>query len=127
MRLNFATRCLDVSEPLRVSASMTTAQRELFDAPRVILSFQPSDNGYAERRGVAFPVRGPGPFFEFEGAEANLVVTATDRWGQAVRTDLRLVLTFDELPDREDRPALEPSCSSPDSSQETSAGKGRGR
>lgn len=129
VRLNFAVRCLDVSEPLLLSASMATAQRELFDAPRVILSFQPAANGFAERRGVAFPVRGPGPFFEFESAEANLVVSATDRWGATVRAELRLVLTFDELPDREDEAPLEPRCDPlerTDRTQATLAGEAGG-
>lgn len=112
VRLNFAVRCLDVSAPLTLAARMTTAQRELFDASRVVLQFTPGENGFAERRGVAFPVRGPGPFFEFEDAEAELSVRATDIRGETAETTLRLILTFDELSDDSDLPFVTPACES---------------
>ncbi|GIW43671.1 MAG: hypothetical protein KatS3mg077_0953 [Candidatus Binatia bacterium] len=108
VRLNLAVRCLDVSEPVIVSARMRTAQRELFDAPRVIVRFDQNEDGFARRLGLAFPVRGPGPFFEFEGAEAQLVIQARDIRGQEVNAELRLRLTFTELPDSEDLPLLYP-------------------
>jgi hypothetical protein len=108
VRLNFATRCLDVEDPLVFRARMRTATRELFDAPRVIVRMQPGSDGFARRLGLAFPVRGPGPFFEFEGAEAELVVGAVDRHGESVDTTLRLRLTFEELPDLPDLPVVHP-------------------
>ncbi len=110
VRLNFAVRCLDTRAPLTVSARMSTAQRQLFEAPQVVLAFEERENGFAERLGVAFPVRGPGPFFEFEDAEAELRVTATDHTGETVATELRLVLTFEELADSSDLPFTEPLC-----------------
>ncbi|MCX8072668.1 MAG: hypothetical protein N3C12_09475 [Candidatus Binatia bacterium] len=108
VRLNLAVRCLDVSEPLSLSVSMRTAERQLFHAPRVIVRLQPNDDGVAVRHALGFPVQGPGPFFEFEGAEADLFVRAEDAQGQAVETRLRLRLTFEDIPDIADLVPVDP-------------------
>ncbi len=98
-RFSVEARCLRTNAPLSLTARLRTANRVVFDGtfPRVILS-QRAD-GYAQRIAVVLDVIGPGPFFEFEGAEADLEVTLTDADGNAVSDHLRLVLTFNVLTD----------------------------
>ena len=55
---------------------------------------QQHDDGYAERYRLVLTVLGTGPFFEFEGAEVKLTVTATDVDGTTVQTQRRVILTF---------------------------------
>ncbi len=108
VRLNLAVRCLDTSEPLELRAEMRTAERELFSAARAMVRVKEGEDGFARRFALAFPVRGPGPFFEFEDAEAELSLAVKDAAGQTLETKLRLLLTFDELPDLPDPPLVEP-------------------
>lgn len=108
VRLNLAVRCLDTSEPVRLRARMRTARRELFNAPRVVVRMHEDEDGFARRFALAFPVIGPGPFFEFEGAEAELSLVVEDARGEELETRLRLRLTFDELPDLADPPLAQP-------------------
>lgn len=108
VRLNVAVRCLDASEPIVISARMRTVERELFNAPRVITRMHEDEDGFARRFGIAFPVRGPGPFFEFEDAEAELYVAAQDVAGQKLERRIRLRLTFEEIPDLPDAPLVRP-------------------
>jgi hypothetical protein len=59
-------------------------------------------DGYARRRGYRFPVSGQGPFFDVEGAEANLIVTLTDSDGVPVSQQVRVRLSFTPGPDLPD-------------------------
>jgi len=77
------------------------------------VTLQMRDNGYAQMLGLQFPVSSPGPFFDIEGAEANLSVTATDIDFNAVAEHLRVVLTFDvlnDLPEAVDLPPPFATC-----------------
>jgi hypothetical protein len=98
IRFNLETRCLRVVDaPVSVHVRIETTS----DAHPVIVDnstvahMQLSDNGYAQRLGLTFPVQAPGPFFDLEGAEANVSVTVTDADQVSTMQAVRVVLTFD--------------------------------
>jgi hypothetical protein len=103
VRLHVETRCLRTDRTVLVHARLETRNRLLFDEQQpVLLTLRP--DGYAERLSATFPVAGPGPFFEFEGAEAMLRVTVTDAAGTMVSATRRVLLTFEPLDDLIDPP-----------------------
>lgn len=101
VRIHIETRCLRVDREVSVQAHLATKNRLVVsDGQEAVLT--PRDDGYAERLSLTFPVLGPGPFFELEGAEAILRVTVRDVEGLMLSTERRVVLTFDlpiDLPD----------------------------
>lgn len=101
VRLNFEARCLSQFNSIRVRVRMQTQSRLMVDDD-VGLTFFEGNNGYIERITVPFDVRGGGPFFDLDFAEANLSVTATDATGASYRTDRRVRLTFEPVPDSVD-------------------------
>lgn len=105
VRFNIEARCLDTSEPMILGVRMWMANRLIVEASAIPVILRPGVDGFARRIGVALPVRGPGPFFEFEGAEANLEVTLEDVAGVVLSQSVRLILTFETLPDLPDLPA----------------------
>jgi hypothetical protein len=107
VRFHVEARCLNTHGPVLLQSRLATAQRILFEADQDV-NLNERDDGFAQRLGVAYPVLGPGPFFEFEGADANLAVTLTDVDGVVVSTQLRLVLTFSAIDDLPDLAAPEP-------------------
>jgi hypothetical protein len=113
VRFNIETRCLNNSQPVTLQAHMRTAHRVLFDSAPVPVLLRTAENGFLRRVGVAFTVLGPGPFFEFEGAEAELFVTLTDVDGVTVSDQLRLQLTFEALDDLADIPDPTPVSTAP--------------
>ena len=107
VRFHVEARCVDTAQPAMVHARLETQSRLLFDLEQAVI-LEPSSDGYARKVPVVFPVTAPGPFFDFEGAEAQLSVTLTDADGAVVQERLRLVLTFDaldDLPETADIPA----------------------
>lgn len=91
-------RCLDTSNRIELRAHMETAHRLLVDAVSPVFLL-PDPDGFLRKRNVQFDVMGPTPFFDIEGAEANLVVTLTDQAGGSVTESVRLRLTFSRVPD----------------------------
>jgi len=107
VRLNFETRCLEPQGGIRLRVRLQAPSRVVIDED-IRLTFFTGDNGYLERVIVPFTVLGGGPFFDLEFAEALLSVIASDSFGNVVRTDKRVRLTFDLLPDLEDPVELAP-------------------
>lgn len=107
VRLNFEARCLSPFTGIRVRMRMQTKDRLMIDDD-IGLTFFEGDNGYIERVTVPFDVRGGGPFFDLDFAEANMTVIATDGTGATVRTDRRVRLTFEPVPDLVDPVAPAP-------------------
>lgn len=115
VRFNVEARCVSTERAANLHARMEMKDRLLqgvivpgliFEADQPVM-LQPGDDGYAQRLAASFVVQASPPFFDFEGAEANLSVTLTDADGVAVSENLRLALTFlplDDLPDPEDVP-----------------------
>ena len=98
---NIAARCVSTGVPLHLQARLETTQRLVFDGPEDVILHRRSD-GSDQLLGLSFPVQAESPFYDFEGAEADLTVTLTDVDGAMVSEQLRLVLTFfpvDDLPD----------------------------
>jgi hypothetical protein len=98
VRFHVETRCVNVQRPVTVHARLETKSRLLFDREQTVI-LDPRSDGYARKVPVVFPVSAPGPFFDFEGAEAQLAVRLTDADGVVVQEQLRLRLTFDALDD----------------------------
>jgi hypothetical protein len=70
------------------------------------------EDGFDRARRQGIDVLGPGPFFEFEGAEALLTAQVTDAAGTVLTRRVRLVLTFvrpDDWPDEVPPTPREPS------------------
>ena len=110
LRFNVETRCMRTDDaPVTVHARLESASsihRVVADGSTNV-NMQPGPDGYAQRlqQGVQFQVNGGGPFFDLEGAEANLTVTVTDFDGVSVTQSVRVVLTFDlGLPDIPETP-----------------------
>lgn len=103
VRFHVEARCVNTAQPVKIRARLETSQRLLFDAQQAV-QLDLRDNGYAQRLSIAFPVGGPTPFFDLEGAEANFSITLTDADGVSVSQRLRLTLTFSELTDLPDVP-----------------------
>ncbi|MGH7787115.1 MAG: Ig domain-containing protein, partial [Candidatus Binatia bacterium] len=91
--LNVEARCLNVSAPVTLHLRLETATRLLFDHT-LDVTLTPADDGFSRLQQEPLEVLGPGPFFEFEGAEALLTASATDVDGLVLSRQLRLVLTF---------------------------------
>ncbi len=101
--LSVEVRCLDVSRPVELHARIETATRLLFDHT-IHTTLTPEADGFARLRLEPFDVLGPGPFFEFEGADALISVAVTDADGFVLSRRVRVVLTFgrpEEFPDQE--------------------------
>jgi hypothetical protein len=107
VRLNFETRCLRPEAGIRVRVRLQAPSRVVVDDD-LTLTFFSGDNGYLERVTVPFQVLGGGPFFDLEFVEAQLSVIASDPFGNSVRTDKRVRLTFDRLPDLVDPVSIAP-------------------
>jgi hypothetical protein len=105
--LNVEAACLDFGHLIKTRIRLETATRLLFDDTSDVL-LQRFVDGYGRAIGLAFPVLGPGPFFEFEGAEARLSVTMTDGSGVVVGTEVRPILTFEPVDDLDDPEMPEP-------------------
>ena len=107
LRLNVETRCMrsdDAPLTVRVRLESSSPSRPVVTDDTAFLNMQPGSDGYAQRLqlGAQYPVLGGGPFFDLEGAEANLTVTVTDFDNLSVTQSLRVVLTFlpvDDLPE----------------------------
>ena len=83
MRFNVETRCMRTDDaPVAVRARLESASpiRPLAVDDGATVNMQPGPDGYAQQlqQGVQLPVNGGGPYFDLEGAEANLTVTVTD-------------------------------------------------
>jgi Putative Ig domain len=107
VRLNLEARCINGSEPVTIRVRLSTKSRLVFDVGVPSL-LDPDDDGYAQRTTLAFPVQTPGPFFDLEGSDADLLVSMTDVDGLTISTRLRPTLTFDRLDDLEDIDAAPP-------------------
>jgi hypothetical protein len=113
VQLHVETRCVNTRNPVRLHARMESNAEFhplLFDivTRKFVLSNDP--DGFARQRGLRFAVGGGGPFFDLQGAEANLSVTLTDADDTEVTTNVRLRLTFTPQPDR---PDVDPTPNTP--------------
>jgi hypothetical protein len=101
MRVRLQARCLRTADELvTVQIRLETATRLVFEGNRSIV-LSPGTLGF-DYGTFVFPIRGPGPFFDLEDAEANLTLRVTDADGTTVSTALRVILTsnrLDDLPD----------------------------
>lgn len=109
LNLSFEASCIDASRLVDIHVRVETATRLLFDEIATLRLQDPDPDGYARVLEVPFPVLGPGPFFEFEGAEAFVSVTLIDANGVVVETRVRPKLTFDIQPDVTDPAPVEPT------------------
>jgi len=108
-RFHVESRCLRVDQPVIVRARMDTAVRGMvFDLGQQVVMAR-RDDGFSERLFVTFPIQRP-PYFDLEGAEANLRVSIRDVDGAEAVESIRLKLTFTPLPDLpESDPTLTPT------------------
>jgi hypothetical protein len=112
--IHIETRCVNTSGEVRLHARMdSTADNHpvLLDSEHLPFRLAEEDDGFARFRNLRFPIVGPGPFPDVQGADANLTVTLTDGDGTSVTQRMRLRLTFTprptDLPDVD--PTLPPS------------------
>lgn len=108
VRFHVETRCVDPAHAVTLHARLETSSRVLFDQDQVIILRLRSD-GYAEKLALVFPVEGPGPFSEFEGAEAQLSVEVAATGGMRIQSQLRLRLTLNALDDLLDAQDVAPA------------------
>lgn len=101
VRLNFEARCLDPRAGIRLRVRLQAPSRVVLDDD-LDLTFFEGENGFIERVTVPFTVRGGGPFFDLEDAEAILTVVASDGFGRTLRSDRRVRLNFDPHPELDD-------------------------
>ena len=91
---------------LRLRARMESSaanHRLMFDTEALPYLFGEYDDGFARQRSYRFGVNGPGPFFDVEGAEANLTLTLTEANGPGTVTHrVRVRLSFTPQPDLPD-------------------------
>ncbi|GIW41421.1 MAG: hypothetical protein KatS3mg076_1998 [Candidatus Binatia bacterium] len=100
MRFNVEARCFPPGRILVLGLRLETRDRLHTDLERDVVLTDRGD-GFAERRGLAFPVANATP--DLEGAEANLFVRLRDpSTGDEATQRLRLVLTHNRLPDLPD-------------------------
>jgi hypothetical protein len=108
------TRCMNTLNRLRMRARMESSaanHKLMFDTESIPYLFAEQDDGFARHRAYRFAVNGPGPFFDVEGAEANLMLTLTDSDGTSVTHQIRVRLTFTPKPDLPDvDPSPEPTA-----------------
>ena len=109
LRINVETRCMRTDDaPVVVHARLESSSllHTIVVDDDATVNMQPGPDGYAQRlqQGVQMPVRGGGPYFDLEGAEANLTVTVSDFNGVQVAQSLRVVLTFQTLADLPETP-----------------------
>jgi hypothetical protein len=107
VRFNLETRCLRVEDApvsVHVRIETTSLVRGAIVDDSTVANMQPGDNGYAQRLGLTFPVQPPGPFFDLDGAEANVTVTVTDFDQVSFTQSVRLVLISDPTKDLSDLP-----------------------
>ena len=107
---NIQTRCMSTSASVRMRVRIETTSLDhplpVSDEDEPFRLVQ-GDGGFARNpRTRRFGISGRGPFFDLEGAEANLTVTLTDTDGASVTERVRVRLTFAP---RADLPDLDPS------------------
>lgn len=105
VQLHIEARCVNTNNRVRLRARLESDARFhplLFDVEtRGFFLVQDAD-GFARQRGLRFAVDGGGPYFDLEGAEADLSLTLTDSDGVTVTEQVRLRLSFTPQPDRPD-------------------------
>ncbi len=100
VRFKFRARCLSLDDRILLEARMDTKDRQPVIEEQYRVRFYPAegDGDIVESRSVQFEVKGPSPFFDMEGAEANLEVSVTDGQLHHHTERLRLRLTFTPVP-----------------------------
>jgi hypothetical protein len=110
VRFRTETRCMNTLNRLNLLAHMesTSATRqELFNYSALPQKYAEEDDGFARYRTYAFIIGGGGPYFDLEGAEANLTLTLRDSDNVVVTHQVRVRLSFTpqpELPDVDPSP-----------------------
>jgi hypothetical protein len=114
IQFDIETRCVSTLNRVRIHARMESNgefHQLLFDA-ETNKFLDPDPSGFLVQRGLRFGISGPGPFFDLEGAEANLMLTLSDSDGNEVSEQVRLRLTFTpraDLPDVDPTPSPTPA------------------
>jgi putative Ig domain-containing protein len=106
VRFRLRARCVNADRLATVQARMETKGRLVVEEDRDKVALESTGDDTAETF-LGFPVLGPTPYYDLEGAEANLQVTLTDFDGVSLSTSLRFQLTFtdvDDLPEGADIP-----------------------
>jgi hypothetical protein len=111
VQLHVEARCMNTRLPVRLRARMESNAEfhpVLFDVVTRKFVIAEDADGFVRRRGLRFPIGGGGPFFDLQGAEANLTVTLVDADEVEVTDQLRVRLSFTPQPDR---PEVDPTPS----------------
>lgn len=104
IEFNVKARCINIASSVKVRARLDM-NRPARGGPTALLdeerrvTFTAGADGYALRRSVRFAVDVPGPFFDFQDAEANLYVELRDGDANLVTQSVRVRLTFTPIPD----------------------------
>lgn len=97
IRFHVRTRCM-VPAQMGVRARLVVGDRLLVDEFQ-IANLRVGENGYAEKRFLAFLIDRSVEPESLEGVPADLTMTLTDFEGTVASTTVRVVLTLDVLPD----------------------------
>ncbi len=122
VQFHIEARCVNTLNRVRLRAVMSTKDRMLFDAEARPFFLDTEPDGFARQRSLRFTVGGGGPFFDLQGAEANLTVTLTDSDGVSVSQSLRLRVSFTPRPT--DLPDVDPTLTPPTLPTATSTAPG---
>jgi Putative Ig domain len=101
LRFNIETRCFNFQgvNPVTIRTRLETATRVAVNDVDAEVLLDLDGSGYGRFYSLALPIDGGGPFFDLDGAEADLTVTITDVDGAVASNTTRVALTFDALPD----------------------------
>jgi hypothetical protein len=122
VQLHAETRCMNTLNRLNLLARMDSNAAnhpQLFNLAALPALYAEHDDGFARRRSYRFPVAGGGPFFDVEGAEANLFLTLTDSDNVTTNHQIRVRLSFTPRPDLPDIDPTPPHASPPPTATRT--------
>ncbi|MDX2170776.1 MAG: hypothetical protein SF182_27140 [Deltaproteobacteria bacterium] len=102
--LHLRVACFTPGSRISLTVRLTAGTRgTVLDGTTSVTLPETAVDGYLEKRALRFAVLGAGPYFDLEGAEGNLTVTARDPNSDVtVSRSLRVVLTMgavSEIPD----------------------------
>jgi len=98
LRIHVEARCVDASRDVTLFVRLVTAKRVVVDRQRTILLQERSD-GFAQRLGVVLPIGPEIARADIDGEPADLDLELIDANGTRLERHLRVVLTFDDIPD----------------------------
>ncbi len=99
IRFNLRTSCIYTDDLPRFRIVVETASRIAVRDKEVAASVKRTPEGWYEKNQVPWAIDGGGPFFDLEGAEANVTLSIRDAQNQRYTQKLRVRLTFTPIPD----------------------------